>query len=61
LQTTRETPSVAVTFVASEQARETSPRCGLCGRETMMTLVASADAPPCCRACFRKRRAVAWS
>lgn len=29
--------------------------CGLCGRETFVTLTLSDDHPCCCRQCFRQR------
>lgn len=33
--------------------------CGMCGRETYVTLTVSEDLPGCCRQCYRARRAPA--
>lgn len=54
-----ETANFTITVLPEATPALTLAPCGMCGRETYVTMTVSDDRPGCCRQCFRARRAPA--
>lgn len=52
---TLETTNLTVTVMPKDTPTPALTSCGLCGRETYITLILTDDHPRCCRRCFRAR------
>jgi hypothetical protein len=50
-----ETANLTISVVPTARTAPSLAQCGLCGRDTYITLTLSDDHPSCCRHCFRQR------